>query len=290
MLKNILYTGILRSSDTYSPVQENLRIIDDKTFGGVKDMLEIRSHKHQDTRSAPLNTRGRSLLAGNIFCGHCGARLCITTSGKGRPNADGTDTIRMRYTCQTKSRKHDVCSGQTGYTVSKVDKIVDAFICEIFQKVHSLEKKEILQAKYDRDVIMYKEHWHALSRDYEKANVELKRLQDEIAKALTGDSLFSPEMLSTAIRKQADKCEAISKSLALAETEMNSGEHHFRELSEQFDDMLSWVDVYFGADIGTKKMIVSHLIDRVDVSKDYDITITLKISVEQFLETIEVCA
>lgn len=39
----------------------------------------------------------------------------------------------------------------------------------------------------------------------------------------------------------------------------------------------------------TKKMIVSHLIDRVDVSRGYDIKITLNISVEQFLETIEVC-
>ena len=31
-----------------------------------------------------------------IFCGHCGARLCITTSGKGRRRQDGTDVVEDR--------------------------------------------------------------------------------------------------------------------------------------------------------------------------------------------------
>lgn len=117
MLKNVLYIGILRSGESRSKVQEHLRIIDDKTFETVQTMLAARSRKNEHIRSAPLNTRGMSLLAGNIFCGHCGARLCITTSGKGRRRADGTDEVRIRYTCQTKSRTHGDCDGQTGYTV-----------------------------------------------------------------------------------------------------------------------------------------------------------------------------
>ena len=82
MLKNILYTGILRSGESRSEVQEHLRIIDDKTFVTVQEMLAARSRKQEAIRSKPLNTRGKSLLAGNIFCGHCGARLCITTAAK----------------------------------------------------------------------------------------------------------------------------------------------------------------------------------------------------------------
>ena len=42
--------------------------------------------------------------------------------------------------------------------------------------------------------------------------------------------------------------------------------------------------------MATKKMVVSHLIDRVDIFRDYEIKITLNISVEQFLNTIELCA
>lgn len=290
ILRNPLYTGILRCGNTVSPVQEHLRIVEDKVFRGVQEMLEIRSRKNQKIRSAPLSTRGRSLLAGNIFCGHCGARLCITTNGKGRRNEDGSQTYRIRYCCQTKTRKHDKCDGQTGYTVSKVDKIVDTLICEIFRKVHSLERDEILQARYNSEVSLCKEHCSILRRDYDKARNEMESLQEEVAKSLTGESAFSPETLSIAIQKQTEKCEEISHSLALAEQELENGEKRFQELSEQFDDMLNWVHAYFDADMPTKKMIVSHLISRVDVFRDYEIIITLKISVEQFLETIEHCA
>ena len=144
MLKNILYTGILRSGESRSQVQEHLRIIDDKTFGIVQDMLAARSRKHEALRSKPLNTRGRSLLSGNIFCGHCGARLCVTTSGKGRRRRDGTDVVRMRYTCQTKSRTHGDCDGQTGYTVEKLDAIIESIVRDIFSRVNSLEREDVL--------------------------------------------------------------------------------------------------------------------------------------------------
>lgn len=108
----------MRSGESRSEVQEHLRIVDDKTFDMVQSMLAVRSKQNQTTRSAPINTRGESLLAGNVFCGHCGARLCITTSGQGRPRKDGTDTRRVRYTCQTKSRTHGDCDGQTGYDLT----------------------------------------------------------------------------------------------------------------------------------------------------------------------------
>lgn len=83
MLKNILYTGVLRSGKSHSDVIERLQIIDSKTFEEVQAMSAMRSQKQAAIRSIPLNTRGNALLSGNIFCGHCGARLCITTSGKG---------------------------------------------------------------------------------------------------------------------------------------------------------------------------------------------------------------
>lgn len=141
MLKNVMYIGILRSGETRSSVLEHLRIVDDKTFENVQNMMRIRSRTYQDKRSAPLNIKGNSLLSGNVFCGHCGARLCLTTSGKGRLNADGTETRRTRYTCQTKSRKHEHCDGQTGYTKDKLDGIIDRIMREIFAKVHSISRR-----------------------------------------------------------------------------------------------------------------------------------------------------
>lgn len=48
--------------------------------------------------------------------------------------------------------------------------------------------------------------------------------------------------------------------------------------------------MYNNADIAAKKMIVSRIIDRVDMYRDYEIKITLNISIEQFLNSIEMVA
>lgn len=86
-----------------------LAIISKETFEKVSEMMAVRSSKKEAICSAPKNTKGNSLLAGMIFCGHCGLRLYVTTSG----------------------RSHGDCDGQTGYTVEKLDKMVEAVILSL---------------------------------------------------------------------------------------------------------------------------------------------------------------
>lgn len=279
MLKNILYTGVLRSGNTRSPVQENLRIVDEKNFGRVHEMLEARSRKNETIRSKPLNTRGKSLLSGNVFCGHCGARLCVTTSGKGRRSADGTDTVRMRYTCQTKSRTHGDCDGQTGYTVEKLDGLLEAIVKNIFSRVSSLSREEVVSARYNNDFSMKKSLLQKLKRDYEKAEMDLRNLKNEIVKAISGESAFPPELLNNLIKEQEQKCGELRQSCLSAEREIQNSEATVASMGRQYDDILEWCEAYERASFSAKKMIVSNMIDRVDVWRGYQ----LHISVEQFL-------
>ena len=135
ILRNPLYIGIMRSGATRSPVQEHLRIIDDETFYVVQANLDARANMYANKPHTPVATCSNALLSGFIFCGHCGARLCVTTSGKGRPRKDGSDPTRTRYTCQTKSRTHGDCDGQTGYTVRKLDAMIDTILHGIFARI-----------------------------------------------------------------------------------------------------------------------------------------------------------
>ncbi len=50
-------------------------------------------------RTVPWNIAGQSLLAGNVFCGHSGSRLTLTTNGKAYPCKDDPNRIvkRVRY-------------------------------------------------------------------------------------------------------------------------------------------------------------------------------------------------
>lgn len=287
MLKNILYTGILRSGESRSEVQEHLRIIDDKTFATVQEMLAARSRKQEAIRSKPLNTRGKSLLAGNIFCGHCGARLCITTSGKGRRRQDGTDVVRMRYTCQTKSRTHGECDGQTGYTVEKLDAMIDSIIRGIFSRVRGLNRKDVVNACVSNDLNAKKAFLRKAQKDYEKAEKDLQRLKSEIVNALTGASAFSPELLNNVIEEQSQRCEELRTALNEAEKDYAESDSQLEVRSQQYDDLLEWSAAYETASISAKKVIVARMIERVDVYRGYELKLKLNISVEQFLVSLE---
>ena len=283
MLRNIQYVGIMRSGESRSEVQEHLRIVDDKTFDMVQCMLAVRSKQNQTTRSAPINTRGESLLAGNVFCGHCGARLCITTSGQGRPRKDGTDTRRVRYTCQTKSRTHGDCDGQTGYTLHILDEKIDMLVRSILAKAKRMTRTEIMLACYNNEVGNKKAFVKKAERDLEKAEAGLRNLTQELQKVLSGESQFTPQMLNIAYMEQEQRCTELREALAKATQELDNDEAKLQEISGFYDDMLEWAFAYDKASMSAKKMIVSHLIDRVYVFRDYRLQIKFNMSIEQFL-------
>ena len=283
MLRNIQYIGILRSGDSRSKVQEHLRIVDDKTFDTVQRMLAVRSRQNEATRSAPINTRGDSLLAGNVFCGQCGARLCITTSGQGRPRKDGTDTRRVRYTCQTKSRTHGECDGQTGYTVHILDKKIDMIVRTILAKAKKMTHTEVMMACYSNDFNNKKAF---AEKDLEQAEDGLRNLTQELQKVLRGESQFTPQMLNTAYAEQEQRCTELREALGRARQELENDQSKLQEISNFYDDMLERAFAYDKASMSAKKMIVSPLIDRVYVFSGYRLQIKFNMSIEQFLTSL----
>ncbi len=283
ILRNVLYIGILRSGDARSQVLEHLRIVDDKTFYIVQDMLDARSRKHQDTRSTSLNTRGNSLLAGNVFCGHCGARLCITTSGQGRPRMDGTDARRVRYTCQTHSRTHGDCDGQTGYTVEKLDKDIELIVLGILKQVKRISRSEAMALCYTEEVKAQKAFVKNLERDLDKTSKILANLRDEIPNAIIGESAFEPRILNDAIQKQEQRYKEQHEALSTAKQELANEEDRLMEIGNTYNEMLDWAYAYEKSSISAKKVIVSHLIERVDVFRGYKLKIKFRIGIEKFL-------
>ncbi len=62
----------------------------------------------------------------------------------------------------------------------------------------------------------------------------------------------------------------------------DEGQAMLDALNAQYDDMISWAEMYDSASMESKKMIVSCLIKRVDVYRDYKLHIDFNIDFEQF--------
>ncbi len=107
ILHNIAYTGVLRSGESQSEIFEELQIVDPVTFALAQKLMAERVNEFNAQRTMPKNISGQALLSGNIFCGHCGGRLTLTTNGTVRHNLKGGTVFRrrVRYVCYNCQRR-----------------------------------------------------------------------------------------------------------------------------------------------------------------------------------------
>ena len=284
MLCNLTYTGVLRCGEARSSILPELRIIDAEQYDAAQEIRQARANHAEANRTVPLNTRGKSLLAGNVYCAHCGARLNLTTNGKYRKRADGSvdKTPRIRYICYGKTRKQTECDGPTGYTMHVLDGIIDQIVHRIFTQIRGVSKRELVSSRYQEEVRRRKAKLKEAKAAYDKAERDFASLKAEIVKCIQGESSFSQDVLAELVREADEKCKTVKSILNTAKDELQDVESLMDELENQFDEIISYANLYDSASIETKKMIVNCLINRVEVGRGYKLNIAFNFHLSQF--------
>lgn len=284
MLHNETYTGILRSGKSRSERIEALQIIPQSQFDRAQEICRQRAETLKNMPRVPLNMKGNCLLSGNVFCGHCGSRLNLSTANRCYTKADGSTTKkrRIRYVCYGKTRKLTVCGGQSGYTADKLDDMIDTIIKEIFQRLKGVSKKEILSCRCQSELRLRKEQLKKLRLEYAKAADTASKLREEVVRAIQGESAFPKEMLAQLVTEAEEKANSLRAACDSAEQALSSEEALARDLGKRYDEILSWSSLYDSASIEAKKMIVNSLIKRVDVFRDYHLKIEFDFDLQQF--------
>ena len=199
MLKNILYTGVLRSGRSRSEPHPHLRIIDDEMYGRAQELISECSRKNEK-RSTPMTTNGRSLLSGNIFCGHCGSRLIPTSSGRAYTKKDGTKTPkRSCYVCYGSTRKRADCDGPRSYTCRMVDELVENAVRAIFTKLNDNPADTIMAEIYKYKQLDITEQLKKANAELQEAEKVVAALRQELVKSVMGNSALSQEDINAAL-------------------------------------------------------------------------------------------
>lgn len=292
ILCNLTYTGVLRSGESRSEVIPRLQIITPQQFEMAQRIREERANHAKEQPTVPINTRGQSLLAGNVFCGHCGARLNLTTSGKYRRLRDGSmdKTPKIRYVCYGKTRKQTECDGQTGYTMHILDGIIDQTVREIFRKMKGVSKNDLLQARYAKELNLRKSHLTEVKAELSKATESLNVLRAEIVRSIQGESAFSQDTLAGLIRDSESKCSELQNQYEEVEAAVLSEEQLLDHFASQYEVLISWADLYDHASFEAKKMIVNCMIRKVEVFRDYKLHIEFNFDLNQFLYGLDISA
>lgn len=124
-------------------------------------------------------------------------------------------------------------------------------------------------------------------REAEKENKRCKdrllQLLGEIAKSLTGDSEFSPSMLSMAIDNAKTELQNSEDKLAQINYVLTNDQGLMKKLDFYYDQFCGWAEEFEDASLEPRKMIICQLVRAINVSRGYKLDVVLDLNYEQFL-------
>lgn len=281
MLKRRIYTGVITNGDAESDFIPELQIIDQETFDRAQELMKARTQRHHDT---PLNLSGRSLLVGNVYCGHCRNRLTLTTSGRQRINKDGSvhSEVRARYGCHYRVRHPDKCDGQSGYGVTKLDGIMDEVIRYQLDKIKMSSEYDVIAEQHEKAVELARAKLRMTEIQLSEKARELEDYQAETIRVIRGESQLSGELLNELVEKAKSEITVLSNAVTQAKQELAEKISSVKMEKQEYDKLQSWADLYDNCTFAAKKMIVSQFIKSVYVYRDYTIEVEFNVSFEQF--------
>lgn len=289
ILHNILYVGIIKSGEKQSELIPEIQIICAQRYEQAQTLMLTRTNERNEMRTMPLNTTGQSLMSGNIFCGHCGGRLVITTSGKPVHMASG-ETVRykrIRYVCYNKTRQRRECDGQTGYTMHILDDMVTKIIHEVFNKMRGASSEDIVGSAFNKKMCDARRELQKAKNESTKASKDYGNIKGELLKALSGESCYPEDILKEMLTDaQARKTDSEKRTKEL-EKAIEEGNTQIAEIQAEYNKIFSWSEIFDDSTMEVKKMIAGYLIKKITVYRDYNLDIKFNLSIEQFLNGLE---
>lgn len=278
MLKNIMYTGVLRSGDSYSEIFPHLQIITPEMFERAAKIRNDRTHLGTGT---PISTKSKALLVGILYCARCGTKMILSSSGGiKRP-------IRYRYQCHHKVRHPDECDNQTTFTVQTLDEIVEKAVFMLFDNMRKVSSKKVIERRYEKETNLAKVIVDKLKKEVAAAQKDVDTYKTEVGKCLRGDSKWDADLLRELLDRARTELATKNDELQKAQDRLDDCAQRRKEIQTQYDDLVSWSQIYRSSSTEAKKMILSKLIERVEVEQGesvskYKVNIRFRISYAQF--------
>ena len=190
---------------------------------------------------------------------------------------------RQRYICCNKARNSRECEGQSVYASNKIDGAIVQIVNDYLARIKTTAKSVALEKRYQTEIAERKAEQRELSQENRKLKDSLAQLSAEISKSLTGDSSFTPDMLSMAIENMKAELQKSDDKLAQLNYEINNSQGAMKKLDHYYDQFNNWASEFGDATLEERKMIVCNLIREVKVSRGYELDVVMDMNYEQFL-------
>ncbi len=114
-------------------------------------------------------------------------------------------------------------------------------------------------------------------------------LKKELLRVVTGTSSFDRDLLQSMLEENRKAQEEMEGRLRDSRAEAEKENNRIRLLDTRLKDMIDWSQRFDFMTVDEQRSVLTHLIERIDVSRDYCIRITFAVSLEDFFGKEAIC-
>jgi hypothetical protein len=299
LIRNPIYKGRFILNGKLSPVNEGWRYVSDAEWDRAQSIIASRIYRKYPMEHAKENEDvpegmskaqvfGASLLSGILYCGHCGHKLIGSYHTRPLKGVIGKDFYhRPIYRCYNNGNKAKGCTGLSVYSAQQIEapvlKAVRSYFDNFRNDVEKLwERKTHTKLKEQQAGSL-----RNAKAAHEKLIAQREKLKAEVMKSLMGESAFEPDMIKEMLEQNEEAIRLAAEQVQTQEEALASVDAHIMRLADQFEHISDWALVFDKASPDEKKMILSRMIERIEVQRDYHITIRFFITANDFRDAID---
>lgn len=286
ILRHEGYLGYIVTRSVKSQHLPELEIISPELFQKANEMVDMRCTSNAEARKVAHKSDNNTLLAGLVYCAHCGAKMSGFMHHDRYKLRDGTvkESLKPKYNCYQRAQKLRDCDGQALYLADRVDGIVLEVVRELFSSIRCAPRDKLLEQKIRQEYQDKRKQKTAMEKRLQDCEHALERYEAEVLRCLDGESGFSKEMLARLIAKSEAELRAARQEYAKVLQEAEDDRELAQKIKECYRQFCGWAEEFELAPLTRKRMILSELLEKVEVGKGYQVTVHVKLTYKQFLE------
>ena len=286
ILRHEGYLGYIVTRSVKSQHLPELEIISPELFQKANEMVDMRCTSNAEARNVAHKSDNNTLLAGLVYCAHCGAKMSGFMHHDRYKLRDGTvkESLKPKYNCYQRAQKLRDCDGQALYLADRVDGIVLEVVRELFSSIRCAPRDKLLEQKIRQEYQDKRKQKAALEKRLQDCEHALERYEAEVLRCLDGESGFSKEMLARLIAKAEAELRVARQEYAKVLQETEDDRELAQKIKECYRQFCGWAEEFELAPLTRKRMILSELLEKVEVGKGYQVTVHVKLTYKQFLE------
>ena len=286
ILRNEWYLGYIVTRSVRSQHLPELEIISRELYQKANEMVNMRCTANAEARKVAHKADNETLLAGLVYCAHCGAKMSGFMHHDRYKLRDGTvkEALKPKYNCYQRAQKLRNCDGQALYLADRVDGIVLEVLRELFSSIRRAPRDKLLEQKIRQEYQDKRKQRAKLEKRLQDCEHALDRYEAEVLRCLDGESGFSQEMLARLIAKAEADLRDARQEYAKVLQEAEDDRELNQKIKECYRQFCGWAEEFELAPLARKRVILSELLEKVEVGKGYQVTVHVKLTYKQFLE------